>query len=70
MLGSKSIPDVIEARQVIELALVRLAAERRDEKALLDLQSHLDKMHNCGDDLNVFAEADAAFHLSLEPGSQ
>ena len=65
LLRDKTIHDLIEARQPIELALVRLAAERRDQDALMDLQGHLDTMHNCGGDVDAFAEADAAFHFSL-----
>jgi GntR family transcriptional repressor for pyruvate dehydrogenase complex len=57
--------EVVEARQVIELAIVRLAALRRSEAEFERLCALLDGMQQCRDDAEAFAECDFALHLTL-----
>ena len=57
--------EVVEAREVIELAIVRLAALRRSEAELERLCALLDGMQRCRDDPEAFAEYDFALHLTL-----
>ena len=57
--------EVIEARQVIELAVVRLAALRRSEADLERLRSLVRGMCQSRDQPVAFAEFDFALHLTL-----
>ena len=57
--------EVIEARQVIELAIVRLAALRRSEADLARLRSLVHGMCQCRDQPVAFAEFDFALHMTL-----
>lgn len=57
--------EVIEARQVIELAIVRFAALRRTEADLERLRSLVLGMRHSRDRPVAFAEFDFALHLTL-----
>lgn len=57
--------EAVEARQVIELAIVHLAALRRTEAELERLQTLLDGMSRRRDDADAVAAYDLAFHLTL-----
>ena len=64
LLGERTVVDLVEARRPVEVALVRLAAERRTPAHLARLQSHLDTMKDA-DSVEAFTDADTAFHLCL-----
>ena len=55
----------VEAREVIELALVRLAAVRCSEDDLERLSMLVEGMRECRDTPEAFAEFDFAFHATL-----
>jgi DNA-binding FadR family transcriptional regulator len=57
--------EVVEAREVIELAIVRLAAQRRSEADLARLGTLLDGMVHVRDDAEALADHDFALHLTL-----
>ncbi len=57
--------EIVEARQVIELAIVRLAAIRRSQADLERLRMLLQGMRRTYRDPAAFAEFDFAFHLAL-----
>jgi DNA-binding FadR family transcriptional regulator len=57
--------EVVEAREVIELAIVRLAAQRRSERDLARLGTLLDGMVHVRDDAEALADHDFALHLTL-----
>lgn len=65
LLGEKRTMDLMEARQEIEVILARLAAARRDERAVGDLRGLLERMEGSSSDPEGFVEADVAFHLRL-----
>ncbi|MBT53780.1 MAG: GntR family transcriptional regulator [Mameliella sp.] len=64
LLGAKVTNDLIESRQVLELSIVRLAAERITDKEIRKLDELMDKMRDA-DDAAKFARADVAFHLVI-----
>ena len=57
--------EVVEAREVIELGIVRLAAIRRTRVDLERLRSLLQGMRLCDRDPVAFAQFDFAFHVAL-----
>jgi GntR family transcriptional repressor for pyruvate dehydrogenase complex len=65
LLGTRRTKDLIEARRSIESIVAGLAAERRDDAALVDLKRHLDAMYAAGGDRASFVAADVAFHLRI-----
>jgi GntR family transcriptional repressor for pyruvate dehydrogenase complex len=65
LLGTRRTKDVIEARRYIEPIVAGLAAERRDEDAIPDLERHLKAMYAADGDPDAFVAADIAFHLRL-----
>ena len=64
LLDSPTLSDVIEARLFVEVALSRLAAERRDNKCVRALESLLSKMAAAGTP-DEFCEAVLSFHLRV-----
>jgi len=69
LLGEKPTHDVIEARTHIEVAVARIAAERREDADVDELAAHLDAMLGAVEDKETFQHADVAFHLSLARAS-
>ena len=65
LLGEQRIIDLVEARQLLEAVIARLAGERRDEEDLRELRSRLDEMRRAMGDPMRFTEADVAFHLAV-----
>lgn len=57
--------EVVEAREVIELAIVRLAAQRRSEADLARLGTLLDGMVGVRDDAEALTDHDFELHLTL-----
>jgi GntR family transcriptional repressor for pyruvate dehydrogenase complex len=70
LLGERHTEDLVEARGFIEVAVARLAAERRDEKTLTRLQDLLAQMKAAYKNPKKFVEADIAFHFTLSEASQ
>ncbi|TFH20721.1 MAG: FadR family transcriptional regulator [Myxococcales bacterium] len=62
--------EAVEARQVIELAIVRLAAVRRTEADLERLRALLDGMRECRNRPAAFAEFDFALHVALSKAAR
>lgn len=65
LLGEQHALDLVEARQFIEMAVVQLAAERRDQEAIEKLAVQLRAMKDAGNNSARFVEADIAFHLQV-----
>jgi GntR family transcriptional regulator, transcriptional repressor for pyruvate dehydrogenase complex len=65
LIKSHRLLELIETRRIIEVALAGLAAERRTDESLLELQGYIDQMAATIDDVGYFADADAAFHLAI-----
>ncbi|MDQ0257337.1 GntR family transcriptional repressor for pyruvate dehydrogenase complex [Evansella vedderi] len=63
LLGEKRVRDIIEARQEIELSIVKLAAQRCTEEELNELWSILEQLKVST--IDDFVEIDIAFHLKL-----
>jgi GntR family transcriptional repressor for pyruvate dehydrogenase complex len=70
LLGEKRTMDLIEAREKIEVLMVELAAERRDENGLSELRDILDQMKKSVGDSKAYIEADVSFHLKLAEMAQ
>jgi GntR family transcriptional repressor for pyruvate dehydrogenase complex len=70
LLGERHTADLVEARGFIEVAVARLAAERRDEKNLSRLEDLLAQMKAAHKNPNKFVEADIAFHITLAEASR
>ena len=68
LLGEKRTIDLVEARQLIEIDIAGLAAQRRSEDDLDDLARILSRMEwesRDGVDSSAFVDADVEFHLRL-----
>ncbi|MBA2518138.1 MAG: FadR family transcriptional regulator [Chloroflexia bacterium] len=65
LLGVKRTHDLVEARRHLELAVAGLAAERRDEAAVLTLRELFAEMEAAASDPDRFVNADVAFHLRI-----
>jgi GntR family transcriptional regulator, transcriptional repressor for pyruvate dehydrogenase complex len=67
LLGRKArLPDVLDAREAIEVKLAGLAAERRTEEDLREIDSALDEMElGIGVGLREVEWADARFHEAI-----
>jgi GntR family transcriptional repressor for pyruvate dehydrogenase complex len=64
LLGAKQTQDLVEARSQLEMLVVGLAAQRRDDAALEELRRCLEIMHTTTDN-DEFVKADVAFHLQI-----
>jgi GntR family transcriptional regulator, transcriptional repressor for pyruvate dehydrogenase complex len=64
LLGAKRITDLVEARHHLEVVLAGLAAERRTESDLEELQRFVARMERTNDPEECVA-ADVAFHLGI-----
>lgn len=64
-VGYDGLFEAIEAREVIEHAIVRLAVLRRTEADLERLRASLDGMDESRDDPQAFIEHDFALHVAL-----
>jgi len=63
LLGERKTMDLIEARKVLELSIVRFAAQRCEDHELQELKEILDSMN--GSTIAGFVEIDIAFHLKV-----
>lgn len=64
--GSEAgLAEAIELRRILEPAIARLAALRRDEANLAALKSALGRMEACLGDIPVWIEADLDFHEAV-----
>jgi GntR family transcriptional repressor for pyruvate dehydrogenase complex len=59
-----------EARYVLEAAIARLAASRREDADLIRLRDALERMQGALDEPPVFVAADHEFHLALAAATQ
>ena len=57
--------DLIEARRLIEVEVVGLAAARHRMEDLLPLRQTLDQLVDSAEDRNAFIQVDERFHLGL-----
>lgn len=69
LLGEKSVLDLAESRQYIEIAVAKLAALRRDDEDLQVLSNLLETMQEARFDTEKFAEADLQFHMRIAKAS-
>lgn len=65
-----TLKDFLEARMIIELETVRLAAERADELNVAELRVILDKMSTVGIDSALYTGFDADFHIAIAKSTQ
>ncbi len=68
--GRDGLVEAIEAREVIERAIVRLAALRRTEADLVRLRASLEGMRECREDPETFSEFDFALHVALSDAAR
>jgi DNA-binding FadR family transcriptional regulator len=64
-LGEPQVKDLVEVREHLEVLAARLAAERATAAGIKRLRGHLDRMHDAGEDVDAFVEADISFHLEI-----
>ncbi len=57
--------DLVDARFALEPHICRLAVLRANLHDFERVEAVLRRMETCGDDIDVFAEADEAFHMML-----
>jgi GntR family transcriptional repressor for pyruvate dehydrogenase complex len=70
LLGERHTLDLVEARGFVEVAVVRLAAARRDEEDLIRLAKYIDRMKAARKNPKKFVEADLAFHMAVAEASR
>jgi GntR family galactonate operon transcriptional repressor len=63
--GSRLLSEMTEIRSIFEPAVARLAAERRTDEDLAELQDALDEMSRAGRDTAAAVNADLRFHRAL-----
>lgn len=71
-LQQAAIEEVYEVRRILELEIARLAAQRRDEVDLAQMQEslqHRERARQTGD-AAAFLEADVVFHLAVAVSSK
>ena len=65
-VGAGALPKkLIEARRLVEVGVVELAAARRSEGDLEALTEALERMKQAADDADAFAESDIEFHQAI-----
>ncbi len=64
LLGAKTTRDLVDARMVLEVAIVAMAADRMNDEAIARLDGHIADMKAAGD-AGTFVAADVAFHLAI-----
>jgi GntR family transcriptional repressor for pyruvate dehydrogenase complex len=64
LIGEQRTLDLVEARQCIEIEIAGLAALRRTDADLAELERIIHRMERAAND-DAFVEADVAFHLKL-----
>ena len=69
-LNAVTILEVLEVRRGIEKQSVELAAQRRTEADVVLLQQILTEMHHHRQDLSLYSQLDAQFHLQIAVASQ
>ncbi len=69
LLGEHATIDLIEARTYIEVALAELAARRRSDRDLEQMETNLRQMATPKVSAAEFNEADLAFHLAVAQAS-
>jgi GntR family transcriptional repressor for pyruvate dehydrogenase complex len=62
--------EMLEARQVLESALARMAAERATPEDIAEIQAFLDEMERAAADSRAFSRADMRFHLAVARASK
>jgi GntR family transcriptional repressor for pyruvate dehydrogenase complex len=61
----RRLPDVLEAREAVEVKLAELAARRRNRNDLADMRTALDRMDKEIQEGGLGTEGDAAFHHAI-----
>jgi GntR family transcriptional regulator, transcriptional repressor for pyruvate dehydrogenase complex len=61
----RRLPDVLDAREAIEVKLAELAAKRRTRADLADMRAAIDRMEKEIQDGGLGIEGDAAFHHAI-----
>lgn len=70
IMGEGTKAEVVEARQVLEVEMSGLAAERAAGEDLLSLETHLLAMEQNRHDLERYSLADLEFHLAIARASR
>jgi GntR family transcriptional repressor for pyruvate dehydrogenase complex len=65
LIGEQRTLDLVEARQHIEIDIAELAALRRTDLDLIDMERCIARMERASNDEEAFVDADVAFHLKL-----
>ncbi|BDZ49326.1 transcriptional regulator [Frondihabitans sucicola] len=69
LLGERRLEDLLEARSILEVQLVGLAAERRTPAELEAIQAHAAVMRTPDVAVDDYVAADIAFHLDIARAS-
>jgi GntR family transcriptional repressor for pyruvate dehydrogenase complex len=64
------ISQIMEARQIVEVAMARLAAERATGEDLVAMQAAIERATRAGDDPEASGRAGVDFHLALAKATQ
>lgn len=70
MISQKNINHILEFREIIEVQSARLAALRKNDKNLEDMEKILEKMEKDKDNLIEFAKDDLKFHFEIAKATQ
>ncbi len=70
LLGERRTLDLVETRQFIEIDIAELAALRRSDEDLAELERLLGRLERSANDREDFVDADVAFHLRIAEATQ
>lgn len=65
LIGEQRTLDLVDARQCIEIDLAGLAAQRRTDDDIAELERIIRRMERSANDEDAFVEADVSFHLKV-----
>jgi GntR family transcriptional regulator, transcriptional repressor for pyruvate dehydrogenase complex len=68
--GRREAEELIEARELLELQIVGMAAERASGEQLAELRNAVERMRRAAGDPLAYPEADVEFHLLLAAAAQ
>jgi GntR family transcriptional repressor for pyruvate dehydrogenase complex len=70
LLGERNLDDLVEVRELIEVACARRAAVRHDQTTLDQLAAAMAAMRAPGGDQDAFMDSDTRFHLAIAQAAQ
>ena len=65
LITERTAQEFFEARRLLEVELIGMAAERASDREVSEIQAWLEAMNTCLEDAQAYASADFEFHLAI-----